>query len=221
MTKGLNEQVEEFRNRSLTAASYPVLWIDAMYEKVRYASRVVSMVIEPMLEESQESYKQLFEKLKKRGLSNPKLIISDAHKGLVAAITSCFPGTSWQRCKVHFMRNILIHVPHKDKERFAGQLKGIWQASDLTIARQRAKELGDEYGDKCPKAINILEDGLEDALTYLSFPQLDSRKVSSKNMLESLNREIQRRTKVVGIFPSSESYLRLVTMYLIEYSEDW
>jgi transposase-like protein len=86
MTKGLNEQVEEFRNRSLTAASYPVLWIDAMYEKVRYASRVVSMVIEPMLEESQESYKQLFEKLKKRGLSNPKLIISDAHKGLIAAI---------------------------------------------------------------------------------------------------------------------------------------
>ena len=130
-----------------------------------------------------------------------------------------FLGTSWQRCKVHFMQTYLF-IYRIRIERFAGQLKGM-AGSDLTIARQRAKELGDEYGDKCPKAINILEDGLEDALTYLSFPQLDSRKVSSKNMLERLNREIRRRTKVVGIFPSSESYLRLVTMYLIEYSEDW
>ena len=119
------------------------------------------------------------------------------------------------------MRNILIHVPHKDKERFTGQLKGIWQTSDIAIARRRAKELIDEYRNKYPKAINILEEGLEDALTYLTFPQLDSRKVSSNNVLERLNREIRYRTKVKGIFPSSESYLRLVTMYLIEYSEDW
>jgi transposase-like protein len=119
------------------------------------------------------------------------------------------------------MRNILIHVPHKNKERFIDQLKGIWQASDLTIVRRRAKELADEYRNKYPKVINILEEGLEDALIYLTFPQLDSRKVNSNNMLERLNREIRRRTRVVGIFPSSESYLRLVTMYLIEYSEDW
>jgi len=238
MTQGLNDQVEEFRNRPLTASSYPVLWVDAIYEKVRYADRVVSMAIlivcgvnnegkrealaiEPMLEESKESYSQLFEKLKERGLSNPTLIISDAHKGLVAAITSCFPGVSWQRCKVHFMRNILIHVQHKDKKRFAGQLKGIWQSSELSIARRRVKELADEYRIKYPKAIDILEEGLEDALTYLAFPQLDSRKVSSNNMIERLNREIRRRTKVVGIFPSPDSYLRLVTMHLIEYSEDW
>ena len=237
MTKGLNGQAEEFRNRPL-ASVYPVLWVDALYEKVRYGGRVVSMAIllvcgvneegkrevlaiEPMLEESRESYKQLFEKLKERGLSKPTLIVSDAHKGLVAAIGECFPGASWQRCKVHFMRNILVHVPHREKERFASLLKGIWLTSDLETAKQRAQELADQYRTKCPKAIETLEAGLEDALTFLSFPSLDSRKVSSNNMLERLNKEIRRRTRVVGIFPNPESYLRLITVYLMEYSEDW
>ena len=237
MTKGLNDQAEEFRNRPL-ASVYPVLWVDALYEKVRYGGRVVSMAIllvcgvneegkrevlaiEPMLEESKESYKQLFEKLKERGLSKPTLIVSDAHKGLVAAIGECFPGASWQRCKVHFMRNILVHVPHREKERFASLLKGIWLTSDLETAKQRAQELADQYRTKCPKAIETLDAGLEDALTFLSFPSLDARKVSSNNMLERLNKEIRRRTRVVGIFPNPESYLRLVTVYLMEYSEDW
>jgi putative transposase len=238
MTRGLNEQAEEFRNRPLTSGSYPVLWVDALYEKVRYAGRVVSMAIllvcgvngegrrevlavEPMLEESRESYRQLFEGLKDRGLNPPSLVISDAHKGLVAAIGECFPGASWQRCKVHFMRNILVHVPHKEKERFVGLLKGIWMTADPETAKQRARELGDEYRAKCPKAIEVLEEGLEDALTFLSFPSLDSRKISSNNMLERLNKEIRRRTRVVGIFPNPDSYLRLVSVYLMEYSEDW
>ena len=238
MTKGLNEQAEDFRNRPLTSNAYPVLWVDALYEKVRYGGHVVSMAIllvcgvsaegkrevlaiEPMLEESKESYKQLFEKLKERGLTKPSLIVSDAHKGLVAAIGECFPGASWQRCKVHFMRNILVHVPHKEKERFASLLKGIWLTTDLATAKQRAQELADQYKEKCPKAVETLEEGLEDALTFLAFPKLDARKVSSNNMLERLNKEIRRRTRVVGIFPNPESYLRLVTVYLMEYSEDW
>ena len=238
MTQGLQEQVEGFRNRPLISGSYPVLWVDALYEKVRYAGKVVSMAIllvcgvnkegkrevlaiEPMLEESKESYSQLFEKLKERGLGAASLIVSDAHGGLVAAIGECFPGVSWQRCKVHFMRNILVHVPHKEKERFAGQLKSIWLTADLETARQRAKDLADQYRSKCPKAIETLEDGLEDSLTFLAFPSLDARKVSSNNMLERLNKEIRRRTRVVGIFPNPESYLRLVTTYLMEYSEDW
>jgi transposase-like protein len=119
------------------------------------------------------------------------------------------------------MRNILAHVPHKEKDRFASLLKGIWLTTDIKAAKQRAKDLADEYRTKCPKAIETLEDGLEDALTYLSFPSLDARKVSSNNMLERLNKEIRRRTRVVGIFPNPESYLRLVTAYLMEYSEDW
>ena len=238
MTKGLNDQVDEFRNRPLTSDHYPVLWVDALYEKVRYGGRVVSMAIllvcgvngegkrevlalEPMLEESKESYRQLFEGLKERGLKRPFLVVSDAHKGLVAAIRDCFPGASWQRCKVHFMRNILAHVPHKEKDRFGSLLKSIWLTTDIKAAKQRAKDLADEYRTKCPKAIETQEDGLEDALTYLSFPSLDARKVSSNNMLERLNKEIRRRTRVVGIFPNPESYLRLVTAYLMEYSEDW
>ena len=238
MTKGHNEQAEEFRSRPLTSSAYPVLWVDALYEKVRYGERVVSiaimlvcgvseegkrevLAIEPMLEESRESYRQLLEKLKERGLKNSSLIVSDAHKGLVAAIGECFPGVSWQRCKVHFMRNILVHVPHREKERFASLLKGIWMTTDLETAKQRAADLVDQYREKCPKAVETLEEGLEDALTFLAFPKLDARKVSSNNMLERLNKEIRRRTRVVGIFPNPESYLRLVTVYLMEYSEDW
>lgn len=154
MTKGLNDQAKEFRNRPLLSV-YPVLWVDALYEKARYSGRVISMAIllvcgvngkgkrevlaiEPMLEESRESYKQLFEKLKERGLSKPSLIVSDTHKGLVAAIGTCFAGSSWQRCKAHFMRNIPVHVPHREKERFASLLKGIWMTNDLETAKQRA-----------------------------------------------------------------------------------
>ena len=238
MTKGLNEQVDAFRSRSLDGTRYPVIWADALYENVRYSGRVVSMAIlivcgvdehgqrevlaiEPMLEESKESYKQLFESLKERGLKLPSLVISDAHSGLVAAIRESFPGASWQRCKVHFMRNILAHVTHKDKQAFAGKLKQIWLAPDETIARKRANALAEEYGKRFPKAIATLEDGLEDSLAFYSFPKLDSRKISSTNMLERLNKEIRRRTRVVGIFPNPDSYLRLVTTYLMEYAEDW
>jgi transposase-like protein len=238
MTKGLNDQVDAFRSRTLGDMRYPVIWADALYEKVRYGGRVVSMAIlivcgvdergqrevlaiEPMLEESKESYKQLFESLKERGLKPPSLVISDANSGLVSAIRESFPGSSWQRCKVHFMRNILAHVTPKDKQAFAGKLKQIWLAPDETTARKRADALAEEYEKRFPKAIATLEDGLEDSLAFYSFPKLDFRKISSTNMLERLNREIRRRTRVVGIFPNPDSYLRLVTTYLMEYAEDW
>lgn len=100
-------------------------------------------------------------------------------------------------------------------------LKGIWLTTDYGTAKRRVKELAEEYRTKCPKGIETLEDGLKDSLTFLSFPSLGSRKVSSNNMLERLTREIRRRTRVVGIFPNPDSYLRLVTVCLMEYSEDW
>ena len=238
MTKGLNEQVREFRTRSLADSRCPVLWTDALYEKVRVDGRVVSMAIlivcgvneqghrevlavEPMLEESKESYSQLFENLQQRGLKPPSLVISDANRGLIAAIRESFPGASWQRCKVHFMRNILAHVPQKEKESFAAQLKEIWLAPSAELARQRAELLSEQYGKRFPRAIELLEDGLEDSLAFYAFPDLDARKISSTNMLERLNKEIRRRTSVVGIFPNSDSYLRLVTTYLMEYADDW
>ena len=238
MTKGLNEQVCKFRGRSLSQAVYPVLWVDALYEKVRVNGRVVSMAVlvvcgvdehgrrevlavEPMAEESRDSYLTLFQNLKARGLTTPQLIISDANAGLIAAIREGFPGVFWQRCKVHFMRNILAHVPQRDKKAFAGELKEIWLAPCVEIARKRAAELVDKYEHRFSKAIGCLEDGLEDSLAFYAFPQLDSRKISSSNMLERLNREIRRRTSAVGIFPNEDAYVRLVTSYLMEYAEDW
>lgn len=238
MTKGLNEQAEIFRTRPLDQEDYPVIWTDAVYEKVRFAGRVVSMAIllvcgvnsqgvrevlaiEPMLEESRESYRMLFNQLKERGLKCPKLVISDTHSGLVSAIRTSFPGASWQRCKVHFMRNIMVHIPHKAKISFAAELKEIWLAPSAEGARERAAALGRRYEGKYPKAIETLENGLEDSLAFYSFPSLDSRKIASSNMLERLNKEIRRRTRVVGIFPNQDSYVRLVTTYLMEYAEDW
>ena len=238
MTKGLNEQVNEFRHRSLSNTFYPVLWVDALYEKVRLDGRIVSMAVlivcgvdetgrrdiiavEPMVEESRSSYGVLFQDLKDRGLATPKLIISDAHSGLVAAIQESFPGASWQRCKVHFMRNILAYVPQKEKKSFAAVLKEIWLAPTAELARKRAYDVMDIYAKRFPKAVQCLENGLEDSLTFYAFPKLDARKISSSNMIERLNREIRRRTSVVGIFPNEASYIRLVTTYLMEYAEDW
>ena len=238
MSKGLNDQVEFFRNRSLAGSRYSVLWIDALYEKVRMDGRVVSaailvvcgvdeagkrevLAVEPMLEESCESYTQLFKSLQNRGLKSPLLVISDAHKGVVKAIGENFPGASWQRCKVHFMRNILAHIPQREKESFAAKLKAVWLAPEISAARRRAAEIVAEYGKRFPKAIAILEEGLEDSLSFYAFPKLDSRKIASTNMLERLNKEIRRRTRVVGIFPNPDSYLRLVVTYLMEYAEDW
>lgn len=237
ITKELNDQVAAFRNRPLEK-TYPVLWVDALYEKIRYGKHVKNMAvlvvigvdesghrdiltIEPMQEESEATYKELFENLKARGLKDAWLVVSDAHKGLMKAIQSSFIGCCWQRCKVHFMRNILAHVPAKGKATFAGKLKQIWLQPDIESAKAYANSLMDQYENLYPSAIEVLELGPEDSLQFYNFERMDFRKISSTNMLERLNREIRRRTNVVGIFPSMDSYIRLVTTYLIEYAEDW
>ncbi|WP_415534635.1 transposase, partial [Ethanoligenens sp.] len=109
----------------------------------------------------------------------------------------------------------------KSKESFAADLKQIWLAPDAKTARKRADSLTEEYEKRFPDAIRILEDGLEDSLQFYAFSALDSRKIASSNMLERLNKEIRRRTRVVGIFPNPDSYVRLVATYLMEYAEDW
>ncbi|MDD4263306.1 MAG: IS256 family transposase [Firmicutes bacterium] len=237
ITKELNDQVAVFRERPLQEV-YPVLWIDSLYEKIRVGNQVNNMAVavvigvdeggqrdilavEPMYEESEAAYQEVFNKLKARGLKNPWLVISDAHKGLINAIKKSFVGCSWQRCKVHFMRNILAHVPAKGKAVFAEKLKQIWLQPDKESAKFYANSLMDDYENQYPDAINVLEAGLEDSLQFYAFQRIDHRKISSTNILERLNREIRRRTSVVGIFPSMDSYVRLVTTYLIEYSEEW
>jgi len=237
INKGLNEQVEAFRSRVLER-EYPVLWVDAMYEKIRTNGRVVNMAVlivtginslgireilavEPVYGESEETYTQLFSTLKERGLEDVWLVVSDAHKGLQAAVRKCFLGASWQRCKVHFMRNIMARVSHRDKGQFAAKMKQIWMQPDRASALKIAELFIEEYEEQYPEAIETLRQGLEDSLQFYSFEDFDSKKISSTNMQERLHKEVRRRSRVVGIFPSEESYIRLVTSYLIEYSEEW
>lgn len=237
INKGLDEQVQAFRTRQLEA-HYPFLWVDALYEKIRENGRVISMAtlvvygvnlagkrevlaIEPMYEESKETWGSLFRNLKQRGLKEVCLVVSDAHLGIQAAVSEVFVGTTWQRCKVHFMKNILAHITHKEKLKFAEQLKGIWLQPDKESAINYANQLMVEYGKSFPETINVLISGLEDSLSFYDFSIIDKRKISSTNNLERFNREIRRRSKVVGVFPSRKSYIRLITSYIIEYSEDW
>ena len=237
INKGLTEQVEAFRNRPLEA-EYPVIWIDALYEKIRMEDRVVSMAvqivtginrcgtreilaIEPVYQESEQTYMGLFEKLKDRGLQDVWLVVSDAHVGLQAAIRKSFLGASWQRCRIHFMRNILARVSQREKAMFAARLKQIWLQPERASALRLARLFIAEYRERFPEAIETLRAGLEDSLQFFAFRDFDAKKISSTNMQERLHKEIRRRSRVVGIFPSPESYLRLVASYLIEYSEDW
>ena len=155
------------------------------------------------------------------GLEKVWLCVSDAHKGLQDAIRNTLPGTTWQRCKGHFMRNILAYVPQKEKEKVAAKSKLIWKAPDEKSARAMKDDFCEEYEKSIPKAVECLEEGFEDSVQFYAFEELDSRKISSTNTLERLNREIRRRSSVVGIFPSTDSYIRLITSYLLEYSEDW
>jgi transposase-like protein len=237
INSGLNEQVEAFRSRALEG-EYPVLWVDAMYEKVRTNGRVVNMAVlivtgvslcgtreilavEPVYLESEQTYTLLFRKLQERGLERVWLVVADAHKGLRAAATKCFLGTSVQRCKVHFMRNILAHVGHREKGQFAAKLKQIWLQPDRESALKIAELFVEEYQERFPEAIETLREGLEESLQFYGFEEFDPRKIASTNMQERLHKEVRRRSRVVGIFPSAEAYLRLVTSYLIEYAEDW
>ena len=180
-----------------------------MYEKVRVNVRIASIAVlivcgvdenghrdiitvEAMAEKSRNSYGVLFQERKERGLTTPKLIISDAHFGLVTTIQESFHGASWQRCKVHFIRNILAYVPQKEKKAFAAILKKIWLPPTTQLSRKRAYEVIDTYTKRFSKAVQCLENGLEDSLTLYSFPKLDARKISLSNMIERLNHKICR-----------------------------
>jgi transposase-like protein len=237
INKELSGQVEDYRTRPLEE-EYPFLWIDAHYDKVRVEDRVVTLAlmiahgvsssgsreilaIEPMFDGSEDSWREFFRKLKKRGMKRVCLCVSDAHAGIQAAVRKELLGASWQRCKVHFMRNILAKVPHKEKRRFAAHLKQIWLQPDRKSVRRAADQLAQEYGDRFPDAIRCLEEGLEDSLQFHSFPEIDPKKISSTNMPERTVREVRRRSRVIGVFPSVESWVRLETCYLMEYSEDW
>ena len=236
MNKSLDEMVNAFQTAPLEK-ELPVIWVDAVYEKIRSGSHVKSMAvmivkainlegkpeiiaIEAMENESEATYTEFFNKLKARGLEKVWLCVSDAHTGLQAAIRKCWTGSVWQRCKVHFMRNIMATVPKTQKESFGAELKKIWQAETREEAIRLKDAFVEKYAEKYEKAVECLEEGFEDSIQYYGFSKIDSRKISSTNTLERLNKEVRRRSRVVGIFPSRESYIRLMAASLIEYSED-
>jgi putative transposase len=237
VTKELDDEVSQFRKSTLSSF-YPVVWIDALYEKIREDRKVTSkaimvamaintegrkeiLAIEPMDNESTDTWTVFFDKLKARGLQQIGLLVSDAHQGIRSSLKSAFLGTTWQRCKVHFMRNILARVSHKQKEVIGKHLSHIFNQSSYDQAKQTAKEVIAKFSSQFPDAMDCLADGLEDALQFFHFEELPFARTSSTNHLERLNREIRRRSSVVGTFPSTQSFLRLIGSYLFEYQADW
>ena len=237
VTKELDTEIARFRNAPISE-KYPVIWIDALYEKIRIDNKVVStaimvamginaegrkeiLAIEPMENVSKETWGLFFEKLQARGLKEIGLIVSDAHKGIQAALTSKFLGASWQRCKVHFMRNILARVSLKYKATVGKHLSLVFKQDSFDVAKTAAYELIEKFSDVCPEAMETFSNGLEVALQFFHFDELPKGRTSSTNHLERLNTEIRRRSNVVGTFPSTSSFIRLIGSYLIEYLEDW
>ena len=238
LTKGLDEELETFRNRDLSHTEYRYLVIDARYEKVRVNGAIVDqavLVIAGITEdgyreilavdvaelESEATWGEIFADLKARGLHGVEYIASDAHKGIKKAVKKHFTGCMWQRCQVHFMRNIKKLVKNKNRDGLIKALKFIWESDTIEKARENAKKVVRFYENKLPKVADKIENEIEETLSVLHLPQNQRRRMKSTNMLERLSGSISQRTNVVRIFPNRESCLRLVTCVLKEIHEDW
>ena len=239
LTEQLDPMVKDWQNRSLKDTSYPYVMTDVLYIKIRENHRVVSRschiaigitkdgereIIGFMIQnkESDETWSVFFEYLKFRGLQGTELVISDAHKGLVKAIKESFTNASWQRCQVHFMRNILSKVPKKDSKPFRESIKAIFRFTDIELARTAKNKLIRDYIDKTKysKACETLDEGFEDAFQYTVVGKGHPR-LKSTNLLERLNEEVRRREKVIRIFPNRDSANRLIGAILMDKHEDW
>jgi transposase-like protein len=215
--KELDEVVEQFRNRPLEG-SYPFVWLDAVYLKVRHNHRIVSqaLVIGTGVRENGErevlgfalgaSEEEAFwldflGSLVRRGLKGVQLVTSDAHEGLKKAMGQVLAGVSWQRCRVHFMRNLLAHVPRGDKSMVASALRTIFAQPDRQAAGVQLAEAVQAMQRRWPKAAELLAKAEDDILAYMAFPPELWTRIYSTNPLERLNKEVKRRTNVVGVFP--------------------
>jgi len=234
----LREEQREWRERSLEEKSYPYLYLDATYLKVRWGARVTSMAllvcvgvdeegfrevlaVEVAGSEKGAAYASLLRGLIDRGLSGVRLVISDDHEGIKAAVSGELPSAEWQRCTVHFERNILAHVPTSSMAEVAQDIKAIFKVRRAKTARALAVEFVELYGKRFPKAVAVFEAGIEDALTYLSFPGSHHTRIRTANMLERLFKEVKRRTRVVGVFPDETSASTLATEIALRNSEEW
>jgi putative transposase len=238
IARRLEEQQREWRERSLEEKGYPYLYLDATYLKVRWASRVTTMAllvcvgveeegfrevlaVEVAGSEKGAAYASMLRGLVDRGLSGVQLVVSDDHEGIKAAVAGELPGTRWQRCVVHFERNVLSHVPASEMSEVAGDLKAVFKVRREKTARALAEEFVELYGKRFPKAVSVFEAGIGEALTYLSFPGSHHAKLRTTNMLERLFKEIKRRTRVVGVFPNETSASTLATEIALRSTEEW
>lgn len=230
--KELDKDVNAFKNRPLTD-EYPFVMVDATYLKVRENHRIVSKAlmvalatnsagkreiigIELYENESKESWFEFLLSMKNRGLSNVKMITSDAHEGIRNAIARVFPNTPWQRCQTHFSRNVMDAAPKKYAEGIHAAMLEMYHCRTVEKARKVRDSIIEEYRDVAEKAMNILDEGFESVMTVMAIPEGLRRYHRTTNHLERLNREIKRRSRVIGIFPNADSALRLMGSVLIE-----
>ncbi len=236
LCKDIDERVREFLERPLTG-EWPYLWLDATYLKVRQGGRIVSVaaIIAVAVNtdgrreiiglglgpsEAETFWTEFLRGLKARGLDGVKLVISDAHTGLKAAIARVFDAT-WQRCRVHWIRNALSHVPKGQHTVVAAAIRQAFTQPDRDSAGQTWRHVADQLRPRWPKLATLMDDSDADVLAYMSFPCQHHTKLHSTNPLERLNKEVKRRADVVGIFPNEESIVRLIGAVLFEQNDEW
>ncbi len=234
----LDPEIKAFRTRPLTEKQYDYLYVDAMYIKVRENHRVVSKAVyiaqavtsEDFREivgfmvsgnESYDTWRSFFQDLRYRGLTDPRLVISDAHEGLKKAVRHEFKGSIWQRCSVHFLRNIIDTMPKKDNKEAKEKLKRIFKADSMMLAEQFRDEFY-EYVEDNPKyatAVSRLDEGFTDATQFLNESRRYHQSLRTTNSLERVNREVRRREKVINVFPNEASAVRLIGAVLMDIHE--
>ena len=234
----LDEEVERFRNRPLEG-SYPYVWVDATYVKVRQDGRVVSVAVVIAVGvklqtgerevlgldvgpgEDGAFWSAFLRSLVARGLRGVRLVTSDAHRGLKSAIEAVLVGVSWQRCRVHFMRNALSLVPKAAQQMVGATIRTVFAQPDAESAHEQWRRVADGFRHRFPRLAELMDEAEEDVLSYAVFPAEHWQKIWSNNPLERLNKEVKRRTNVVGIFPTEGSVIRLVGAVLSEQHDEW
>lgn len=238
MAKSLDEDVAVFRNRSLAEATYPYVWLDATYVKVRIHKQVRSRAVFVAIgvtedgerevlgmdiarTEMESSWRDFLRGLVERGLAGVRCVISDAHEGLRKAIPATFNDVTWQRCYVHFKRNVLDKVSKTDQPLVKGALSNIFHQPSMDAATEALGRAVDLLSDKHPAAANVLVVAQDDVLAYFAFPEAHWRKIRSTNPIERLNKELKRRVNSIGLFPDEESVIRLIGAILVEQDDEW
>ena len=237
LTKRLDEDLARWRNRRLVE-SYPYLIVDARYERVRQNERIESqgvLVISGVSgkgqrdilgvavanTESETSWTEVFRDLNRRGLSGVRLVVSDDHEGLVASVRRCFQKALWQRCQTHFMHNVLALVTKRDRMQLRQALRTVFDAATIEHAKARLAEVVAEWRPRYPDLADKLEAETEDTLTCFQFPAGHRMRIRTTNMMERLNEELRRRSRVIRIFPNAASCLRLMTALAQEQAAEW